>query len=145
MAWVTPSTHSWLNPGTCSRSLSNHSCSCPAYILHIEAAQLIAFCIAFSSPAANDIVWLREIAPYLSYLGPAWFRRLLLHLVPVPSIQRLKNITDVMTKRTEEIYYAKKAAIQSGDKESLHALGEGKDIVSVLCECLAESYVLFLR
>ncbi len=46
----------------------------------------------------------------------------------------MKNITDVMTKRTEDIYYAKKAAIESGDKDLLHALGEGKDIMSVLCE-----------
>ncbi|KAM5540048.1 hypothetical protein V8D89_006188 [Ganoderma adspersum] len=83
-------------------------------------------------PAANDIVWTREIVPFLRYLGPAWFRRFLLQLIPFPSIQRLKTITDVMTKRTEEIYYAKKKAIESGDKEVLNALGEGKDVMSVL-------------
>ena len=98
-----------------------------------------------SSPAANEILWLREVTPYLSYFGPAWFRRLLLHLVPIPTIQRLKNVTDVVAKRTEEIYYAKKAAIQSGDKELLHALGEAKDVMSVLCEYLATLYVLLSR
>ncbi|KAI1788591.1 cytochrome P450 [Ganoderma leucocontextum] len=83
-------------------------------------------------PATNDTLWTREITPYLSYLGPAWFRRFLLQLVPIPNIQRLKTITDIMSKRTEDIYYAKKAAIESGNKELLHALGEGKDVMSVL-------------
>ncbi|KAI1788589.1 cytochrome P450 [Ganoderma leucocontextum] len=83
-------------------------------------------------PSTNDTLWTREFTPYLSYLGPAWLRRFLLNLVPIPSIQRLKTITDIMWKRTEEIYYAKKAAIESGDEELLHALGEGKDIMSVL-------------
>ena len=87
-----------------------------------------------SSPAANDVVWTREIVPFLPYLGPAWFRRFLLQLMPIPSIQRLKTITDIMAQRTEEIYFAKKKAIESGDKELLNALGEGKDIMSVLCE-----------
>ncbi|KAM5531329.1 hypothetical protein V8D89_015009, partial [Ganoderma adspersum] len=83
-------------------------------------------------PVANDIVWMQEIIPFLPYLGPVWFCRFLLQLIPFPSIQRLKTITDVMTKRTEEIYYAKKKAIESGDKEVLNALGEGKDVMSVL-------------
>lgn len=79
------------------------------------------------------MIWTREITPYLSYLGPAWFRRFLLDLVPIPKVQRLKRITDTVAKRMGEIYYAKKAALESGDEELLHALGEGKDIMSVLC------------
>ncbi|KAM5540052.1 hypothetical protein V8D89_006192 [Ganoderma adspersum] len=83
-------------------------------------------------PAVGDVVWTQEITPYLSYLGPAWFRRFLLNLVPLPKVQRLKTITDVMSKRLEQIYYAKKTALESGDEGMVHALGEGKDVMSVL-------------
>ena len=103
-----------------------------AYILLTGENSLT--CGVHSSPVSNDVIWTREITPYLSYLGPAWLRRFLLHFVPIPKIQRLKTVTDVLTKRTEEIYYAKKAAIERGDEELLHALGEGKDIMSVLRE-----------
>ena len=89
-------------------------------------------------------MWTREIVPFLPYFGPAWFRRFLLQLMPIPSIQRLKTITDVMTKRTEDIYYAKKKAIESGDKELLNALGEGKDVMSVLCGYTV-MYAIFRR
>ena len=89
---------------------------------------------AHFSPAATDVPWTREIIPFLPYLGPARFRRFLLELVPIPSIQRLKKITDIISQRTQEIYYAKKKAIERGDNELLNALGEGKDVMSVLCE-----------
>ncbi|KAM5540029.1 hypothetical protein V8D89_006169, partial [Ganoderma adspersum] len=83
-------------------------------------------------PTASDVVWIQEITPYLSYLGPAWFCCFLLNLVPILKVQRLKTITDVMTERLEQIYYAKKAVLESGDEGMLHALGEGKDVMSVL-------------
>ncbi|PIL34325.1 cytochrome P450 [Ganoderma sinense ZZ0214-1] len=82
-------------------------------------------------PAANDVLWALELIPYLPYLGPAWFRRFLLQLVPIQSIQRMKTIVDVMAQRMEEIYYAKKAT-ESGDKDLLNTLGEGTDVMSVL-------------
>ncbi|PIL34296.1 cytochrome P450 [Ganoderma sinense ZZ0214-1] len=86
----------------------------------------------FVPAAADDVMWIQEFTPYLSYLGPAWLRRFLLPLVPVPGIQRLKTISNIVTKRSAEIYFAKKAAIESGDTDLLHAVGEGKDVMSVL-------------
>ena len=74
------------------------------------------------------------ITPYVSYLGPAWFRRLLVDLAPLKTIQRLKFIVDTMHKKSLEIYHAKKAAIGNGDTDLLNAVGEGKDIMSVLCK-----------
>ena len=91
-------------------------------------------CSFSSRPAADDVMWIQELTPYLSYLGPVWLRRFLLQLVPIPRIQRLKIISNIVTKRTEEIYLEKKAAIESGDTDLLRAVGEGKDIMSVLCK-----------
>lgn len=96
-----------------------------------------------SRPATDEVVWTQVFSPYLRYLGPAWLRRFLLELVPIPGVQRLKTISDIVSKRMEEIYFAKKAAIESGDSDLLHAMGEGKDIISVLRESTFMLYVIF--
>ena len=72
-------------------------------------------------------------------MGPAWFRRILLDMLPHKKIQRLKYITDTVHAKSQEIFYAKRAAIERGDQELLHAVGEGKDIMSILRECLHPS------
>lgn len=65
-------------------------------------------------------------------IRPAWFRRFLLDLVPIKSIQRMKAICDVINERSLAIYNEKKAAIERGDQELLLAMGEGKDMLSIL-------------
>ena len=87
-------------------------------------------------PSLNDLPWLRVVAPYLFYFGPAWLRRLLLNLVPIPSVQRLRFLTENISERAEEIYRAKKAAIEEGDTQLMHAVGEGKDVMSILRELI---------
>ena len=72
------------------------------------------------------------IFPYLDYLGPAWFRRILLDLIPVPKVQNVKRIVDTIHERSNAIFQAKKAAIERGDQEILHMVGEGKDVMSIL-------------
>ncbi len=70
--------------------------------------------------------------PYLRYLGPAWFRRMLLDMVPSKKIQKIKINSDIVHTKSKEIFLAKKSAIERGDQELLHTVGEGKDIMSVL-------------
>ena len=65
-------------------------------------------------------------------LGPARFRRFLLDCLPHKSIQRMKNVSDVMHQRSLEIYNEKKAAIERGDQETLIAVDESKDMLSIL-------------
>ena len=59
---------------------------------------------------------------------------MLLDMLPNKKIQRLKHITDTVHAKSQEIFYAKKAAIERGDQELLHSMGEGKDIMSILRE-----------
>ena len=67
-------------------------------------------------------------------LGPAWFRRFLLDLIPLKPIRRIKDICDTMHRRSKEIYDEKKAAIEEGDQDGVHAVGEGRDMLSILRE-----------
>ncbi len=85
-----------------------------------------------SSPSFVKIQWARFLFPYLPYLGPSWFRRAILDLVPSKTIQKAKEVTDVVNKRSEELVNAKKAALAKGEKDVTHQVGEGKDVLSIL-------------
>nr|VWO95436.1 Isochorismate synthase/isochorismate-pyruvate lyase MbtI (EC (Salicylate synthase) (EC (Salicylate synthetase) (YbtS protein) (Yersiniabactin biosynthesis salicylate synthase YbtS) [Ganoderma boninense] len=83
-------------------------------------------------PAFLDAQWVRVFAPLVVKLGPPRFRRFLLDCLPIKSVQRIKTISDIMHHRSLEIYNEKKAAIERGDQETLLAVGEGKDMLSIL-------------
>ena len=72
-------------------------------------------------------------APYAVKLGPAPLRRLLLDLLPLPKVQLLKGLVDIMDKQAKDILARKRVALASGDEAFLHQVGEGKDIMSILC------------
>ena len=67
---------------------------------------------------------------------------MLLDMLPHKKIQRLKYLTDTVHAKSQEIFYAKRAAIERGDQELLHAVGEGKDIMSI-CRAPPFAFSLF--
>ncbi|KAM5542771.1 hypothetical protein V8D89_003732 [Ganoderma adspersum] len=83
-------------------------------------------------PSFSAIQWVRVFIPVVVKLGPARFRRFLLDRFPSKPIQHMKTVSDVMHQRSLEIYNEKKAAIGRGDQETLMAVGEGKDMLSIL-------------
>lgn len=76
------------------------------------------------------IQWARVFVPLAVKLGPASFRRFLLDRVPSEAVQRMK-VSDVMHQRSLDIYN-EKIAIEHGDQETLLAVGERKDMLSIL-------------
>ena len=85
------------------------------------------------SAANSDLLHLRGFCPYVMRLGPAWFRRLLLDLVPYEKLQRVKRSCDVVNRGCLDLFNAKKEALKRGDEALLQLVGEGKDVMSVLC------------
>lgn len=57
----------------------------------------------------------------------------MLELIPSAAVQRMKNIIDLMYKTSVDIFESKKAALALGDEAVMKQVGEGKDIISVLC------------
>ncbi|PIL33301.1 cytochrome P450 [Ganoderma sinense ZZ0214-1] len=83
-------------------------------------------------PTTLEMEFGRILLPFIDYLGPAWFRRWLVSLIPHESVRRMRHIVDTMYDRSKEIYEAKKALIESGDDAVLHQVGEGRDVMSIL-------------
>lgn len=76
----------------------------------------------------------RVLLPYLVKLGPAAFRRRAIEKIPHKTIQRLKDISDIMHERSVLIFNEKKAALEKGDDALKAQIGEGRDIMSILRE-----------
>ena len=66
-------------------------------------------------------------------MGPRWLRGWLFKLIPSARTKRILHIVDTMDSESRKIYNAKKSALEAGDDTILHQVGEGKDIMSILC------------
>ena len=49
------------------------------------------------------------------------------------AVQNMKYIVDTMWRRSQEIYASKKRAFEQGDEAVAQQIGEGKDLMSILC------------
>ena len=54
--------------------------------------------------------------------------------IPTRNARRLVKIVDVLHALSVFIFNEKKAALQAGDDALKHQIGEGRDVMSVLCE-----------
>lgn len=74
---------------------------------------------------------LRQFAPAVRWLGSGWLQRKIFDWVPSAEVRRLARIVDTLEAKSKEIFEEKKkAAHEKG------GVGEGKDIMSILCESL---------
>lgn len=78
----------------------------------------------------------RFFIPLLVKLGPAGFRRFLLDIAPSPDLRKVKSVVDVMEGTSMEIFEQKVSALKQGDEMILRQVGEGKDVMSILCQCI---------
>ena len=69
------------------------------------------------------------LLPYLINMGPRWFRRAVVELMPSDTVQKLKDVIDVFEKTSKHVVQQKQASIASNEAE---VLGDGKDILSIL-------------
>lgn len=72
--------------------------------------------------------------PALSYIFPDWVIKRILKAFPQAEVRRMLAISDTMERRSFEIMNEKKRALLTGDETLVHQIGEGKDIMSLLCE-----------
>ncbi|KAI0713881.1 cytochrome P450 [Earliella scabrosa] len=83
-------------------------------------------------PSLSYLQPYRNMLPYLKYLGPSWFRTRLLDIFPDRNLRHVRHIVQVIYAGSKEVLRSKRAALERGDQELLHTVGEGKDIMSIL-------------
>ena len=70
--------------------------------------------------------------PFLLKVGPPWFRRTLVNLVPSKRVRRLRDVVDVMHNTAVEILETKRRAILEGGEAMTRQVGRGTDLISIL-------------
>lgn len=85
---------------------------------------------------------LEEIGPMLSWIGPAWLRRLVVEYTPNKAVQDLKHIVDVLQKTSENVVKERRQLLQNGDSTVMEETG-GKDILTLMRESLKLYYGTF--
>ena len=87
------------------------------------------------SPVLSRIPFLGFVVRIFANYVPEQLTRKMLRLAyPFPTVLRMLEIADTMSKRSKEIVREKKLALENGDQALAHQVGEGKDIMSILCE-----------
>lgn len=89
-----------------------------------------------SSPVLIDLDKHLRVLPYVMNIGPAWFRRFIIDILPSKPVQKMKGIIDIMQKTSEDIVAQKREALAAGEDSVVRQMGAGKDIMSILCEFL---------
>lgn len=75
----------------------------------------------------------RYLTPYVSFIGRLSFRRAIVDNIPYEGFQKLLTIVDKMNVVAYQVYEGKKIALAAGDEAVQEQVGQGKDIMSVLC------------
>ncbi|CAA7269679.1 unnamed protein product [Cyclocybe aegerita] len=78
-------------------------------------------------PTLFRLSLIRQFAPFLSKLGPAWFRRKVVEWTPHETVQKVKEMSDVMHETAQNILEQKRRELSS-DPDNQNA----KDIISIL-------------
>lgn len=89
--------------------------------------------MSFSSPTFAPLFVPLQLLPFaLRIASPAAWRKLM-DLLPFQVIKNCLAITDAMDRTSKEILARKKELLAQGDEAFEKQVGEGKDIMSVLC------------
>jgi hypothetical protein len=73
------------------------------------------------------------LLPSLTSRFPAWSLRFLAERIPFEPLNRLVEISDKLCGEAVRIWEEKKAMYERGEDPTVGSIGEGKDIMSILC------------
>ena len=81
----------------------------------------------------------RMLYPFVHEYVPSSLRSFLGQFIPFQTVRRLREIIYAMDYHSRRIFNEKKAALEKGDEAVIHQVGEGKDILSILCKAFCHA------
>jgi len=85
------------------------------------------------SPTLFQLSLARQFAPFLSKLGPPWFRRKLVEWTPHSAVQKIKDMSDIMHREAQKILHQKRELLRQSVLYSDGGAARGNDITTALC------------
>lgn len=90
-------------------------------------------------PTLFKTTFFRRFLPTLSEIGTPAFRRKVVEIIPSKLVQEYVEVVDTLESGSKTIYEKSKKALEVGDESIHERIGKGKDILSVLRECSADT------
>ncbi|KAI0072184.1 cytochrome P450 [Panus rudis PR-1116 ss-1] len=90
-------------------------------------------------PTLASLAKYQLLLPHIRRMTSPAFQRKMIDYIPIPDLKKVRDIVDVLERRSKEIYEAKKAALKAGDAAVSQQIGEGKDIMSILLRANMEA------
>ena len=90
-------------------------------------------CLCPYRPASAKAGTLIQFLPLAESLIPERWLEPLGKITPIPGLRDMIRYSSTLKQKSREIYNQKKAALLQGDEALALQVGEGKDIMSVLC------------
>lgn len=93
----------------------------------------VACSVVPNRPTIMQLTLFRRAIPYLPDVFP-WLKRRFVERFPNKNVQKLRLIVGTMHEKAVAIYEEKKRTITQGDEALKSKVGEGKDLMSILCK-----------
>ncbi|KAF6742238.1 cytochrome P450 [Ephemerocybe angulata] len=90
-------------------------------------------------PTLFSLALVRQFAPFLSKLGPAWFRRKLVEWTPNKKVQKVKATSDLMHESAKAILEERRAQLLDEADLGSQDGGRAKDLISMLLQANARA------
>ncbi|KAK7688291.1 hypothetical protein QCA50_008661 [Cerrena zonata] len=100
-------------------------------------AALKEFIPAMFSLSMARLIWYK-FQPLLEFVPASW-QRWVVDRIPSKRIQRIKNVSDTITRNASAVLKMKKDAFKAGEETVVKQVGEGKDILSLLLRANMEA------
>ncbi|KII90987.1 hypothetical protein PLICRDRAFT_52656 [Plicaturopsis crispa FD-325 SS-3] len=107
--------------------------------LNMEKENNFATAAKQFQPSVMRISIALQCLPFFVKLGPAWFRRFLVNLIPSKDVRQVRDMVDVIEKSSVDIFEGKKRALAEGKESVLQQVGQGRDIMSILLKANMEA------
>lgn len=83
------------------------------------------------------------LLPLAVKIGTPRFQRFVVDILPWKNLHEFRDIIDVFHETSVEIIETKRRALAEGDEVVARQIGQGKDVISILCTCSFFSIVMF--
>ena len=77
----------------------------------------------------------RSLLPHVSKIFPPKVLKFVGKMLPWPSLNEIIDLSETLNANARRIYETKKRLLELGDDATVKQVGNGKDIISLLCAC----------
>jgi hypothetical protein len=105
------------------------------YVPFLKFLLFFTILIGFCRPVSANLQMFRPLTHYATTYIPAKLLRWVAERMPSQSLRKMINMSDIIYGTAERLWKEKLVMFEHGDEHVTNQLGEGRDLMSILCRC----------